>query len=215
VRCLAKGAWFGIAGIAVLVYASGGPALSQVTYAPVPPPADQAPAIPKEPPPASVVAPPPDVTAPVVEAPAVNAPAAAPTVLPPVTIEPVQPAPTETAPAAAPPVPAVEMPTPAKVGEVLKDVAKGDVKALRRGPLLIHGNYCGIGNRPGKEPVDALDAACMRHDACTNEHSLPSCACDNRLRNEAMAIAEDPATTPEIKALATTMAASMVVLICK
>ena len=105
---------------------------------------------------------------------------------------------------------------PAKqAGAVLKDVTKGDVKALRRGPLLVHGNFCGIGNRPGAEPTDALDEACMHHDACTTEGKMPSCACNDRLREEAMAISQDPRTPPKIQALATTMAASMVILICK
>ncbi len=36
-----------------------------------------------------------------------------------------------------------------------------------RGPgFLIYGNYCGPGNRgPAHRPIDALDAACMHHDA--------------------------------------------------
>lgn len=92
---------------------------------------------------------------------------------------------------------------------------KDDVKALRRGPLLIHGNYCGIGNRPGTPPVDLLDEACMRHDACTKTGKLPSCRCDNRLHDEAVAIAQDPRTPLKIQVLATSVAASMVVLICK
>ncbi len=90
-----------------------------------------------------------------------------------------------------------------------------DIKALRRGPLLIHGNYCGIGNRPGTPPVDLLDEACMRHDACTHTGKLPSCTCDNRLHDEAFAIAQDPRTPADLKVLATGVAASMVVLICK
>lgn len=90
-----------------------------------------------------------------------------------------------------------------------------DVKALRRGPLLIHGNYCGIGNRPGTPPVDQLDAACMRHDACTRTGKLPDCACDNRLHDEAFAIAKDPNTPADLKLLATSVAASMVVLVCR
>lgn len=109
------------------------------------------------------------------------------------------------------------------VGKSIDDLSKGkfgaaardDIKALRRGPLLIHGNYCGIGNRPGAPPVDALDAACMRHDACTHTNDLPSCRCDDRLRAEADEIAHDPASRPEIVALATAMSASMAVLVCK
>lgn len=109
------------------------------------------------------------------------------------------------------------------VGKSIDDLAKGklesaardDIKALRRGPLLIHGNYCGIGNRPGAPPVDALDAACMRHDACTHENDLPSCRCDDRLRIEADEVAHDPATPAEVATLAAATAASMSILICK
>ncbi len=114
--------------------------------------------------------------------------------------------------------------TPAEmVGQSVRDLGRGDitaaakddVKALRRGPLLIHGNYCGIGNRPGTPPVDLLDEACMHHDACTKTGKMPSCACDNRLHDDAVAVARDPRTPVDIQVLATTMAASMVVLICK
>ena len=93
--------------------------------------------------------------------------------------------------------------------------ARDDIKALRRGPLLIHGNYCGIGNRPGATPVDELDAACMRHDACTHTGSVPGCRCDDRLRTEAAEIAQDPSTRPDIRAIAAATAAGMAVLICK
>ena len=102
-----------------------------------------------------------------------------------------------------------------KAGAVIKDLAVGDVHALRRGPLLLHGNFCGIGGHPGLEPVDALDAACMRHDACTRTGSLPSCACDERLEREARVIADNPATTAELKALAVATAASMAILVCR
>lgn len=97
----------------------------------------------------------------------------------------------------------------------LAAAVKHDVTALRRGPLLIHGNYCGIGNRPGTPPVDLLDEACMHHDACTRTGRLPSCACDNRLHDDAVVIAQDPRTPVDIQMLATSVAASMVVLICK
>ena len=97
----------------------------------------------------------------------------------------------------------------------LPAVVKDDVAALRRGPLLIHGNYCGIGNRPGLEPTDPLDAACMHHDACTTDGKMPPCACDDRLRLASTAIAEDPGTAPEMKALALSVAASMAILVCR
>ena len=92
--------------------------------------------------------------------------------------------------------------------------ARDDIKALRRGPLLIH-NYCGIGNRPGTSPIDALDAACQRHDSCTHTGKLPSCRCDDLLRIETSEIAQDPAMSPDIRALAAATAASMLVLVCK
>ena len=97
----------------------------------------------------------------------------------------------------------------------LPAVVKDDVAALRRGPLLIHGNYCGIGNRPGSVPTDPLDAACMRHDSCTTDGKIPRCGCDDRLRRESTAIAEDADTTPDMKALALSVAASMAILICR
>ena len=109
------------------------------------------------------------------------------------------------------------------VGKSTQDLTRGDVAAaarddvtaLRRGPLLIHGNYCGIGNRPGTPPIDLLDAACMRHDSCTHTGKMPSCTCDNRLHDDAVAIAQDPRTPAAVQVLATTVAASMVVLVCK
>jgi hypothetical protein len=60
--------------------------------------------------------------------------------------------------------------------------------------LLIYGNYCGPGNNAPLPPIDALDAACARHDACVPDISLglPSCACHRRLQVEAGAVARDP-----------------------
>ena len=97
-----------------------------------------------------------------------------------------------------------------KAGAVIRDLAAGDVHDLRRGPLLIHGNYCGIGGRRGLAPVDALDAACRRHDACTRSDVVLNCTCDERLEREAVAVADDPA---ELKTLATATAASMAILV--
>ena len=139
----------------------------------------------------------------------------------PVAIVPAVPLPEEAGPAAPLPTPprADHIDTPAKTlekaGEVVEDLAKGDIKALRRGPLLIYGNYCGIGNRPRAAPVDELDAACMRHDACTHTGNLPSCTCDEHLQGEATAIAADESRPKKMRALAGAMAASMAVLICK
>ncbi len=60
---------------------------------------------------------------------------------------------------------------------------------VQDGALLFHGNYCGPGNRPGTRPVDALDAACMRHDFCGSPEGLKSCACNMKFQREAEAIA--------------------------
>ncbi|WP_246696574.1 hypothetical protein [Methylobacterium planeticum] len=70
-----------------------------------------------------------------------------------------------------------------------------------RGALLIHGNFCGPGNRgPGYPPIDALDVACMHHDACTPPPGdLPHCACHDRLHVEAGRVALDPAAPRSIR----------------
>ena len=83
------------------------------------------------------------------------------------------------------------------------------------GGLLFHGNYCGPGGRPGARPVDALDAACMRHDACARSTtSLPSCACNARLQREAEAVAQNPAQPPDIQFLASITAGVAPLMIC-
>lgn len=83
------------------------------------------------------------------------------------------------------------------------------------GGLLYHGNYCGLGSRPGTRPVDALDAACMRHDSCGRFNALPSCACNARLQYEAAAIARNPEQPPEIQFLASFTAAGAGLLLCQ
>ncbi|MCJ2126779.1 hypothetical protein [Methylobacterium sp. J-077] len=75
--------------------------------------------------------------------------------------------------------------------------------AANGGPkLLIHGNYCGPGNNAPLPPIDALDAACARHDACTPDVGLPSKACNLRLEHEAAAIARDPRQSDDVRSLA-------------
>jgi hypothetical protein len=67
------------------------------------------------------------------------------------------------------------------------------VAPLMHGALVFHGNYCGPGNKGiDPAPVDALDAACMRHDACVKDFQIPSCGCNARLAEEAAAVAADP-----------------------
>jgi hypothetical protein len=80
--------------------------------------------------------------------------------------------------------------------------------AVKHGELVFHGNYCGVGNRAGADPIDALDVACMHHDACTPTGKVQSCACNAKLAEEAGAVARDPAQTAELKSLATLTAAA-------
>jgi hypothetical protein len=65
-----------------------------------------------------------------------------------------------------------------------------------RGAILIYGNFCGPGNRgPAYAPIDALDLACARHDACSADSgsgAVTSCACNRRLEVEAGKVARDP-----------------------
>lgn len=78
---------------------------------------------------------------------------------------------------------------PARAQEIIPPGPDG------RGALLIYGNFCGPGNRgPGYKPIDALDRACARHDACSTDPAsgvLTSCACNRRLAAEAGRVARD------------------------
>lgn len=73
--------------------------------------------------------------------------------------------------------------------------------------MLIYGNYCGPGNNAPLPPIDVLDDACARHDACTPPHSLPSASCNARLQREADAIARDPRQPDGLRAMAGFIAA--------
>lgn len=68
--------------------------------------------------------------------------------------------------------------------------------------LLVHGNYCGPGNNAPLAPIDALDAACARHDACTPNGGLPTKACNLRLQREAAAISRDPRQPEALRSMA-------------
>jgi len=67
---------------------------------------------------------------------------------------------------------------------------------------LFHGNYCGPGNNAPAAPIDALDAACARHDTCTPISGLATKACNLRLQREAEAISRDPRQPSDLRALA-------------
>lgn len=47
----------------------------------------------------------------------------------------------------------------------------------------IYGNYCGPGNRGG-DPIDDLDAACMKHDKCYFDNGRDDCDCDTDIVND-------------------------------
>ena len=68
--------------------------------------------------------------------------------------------------------------------------------------LIVHGNSCGLGNRAPLPPVDALDAACARHDACTPRGGLPSRRCNLRLFREADLISRDPYQPDNVRSAA-------------
>ena len=74
--------------------------------------------------------------------------------------------------------------------------------------MLIHGNYCGPGNNAPRPPIDALDAACARHDACTPSGGLPSQACNLALQRDATLVSRDPRQPDDLRALAGFVAAT-------
>ncbi|WCS23216.1 hypothetical protein LOK46_18805 [Methylobacterium sp. NMS14P] len=86
---------------------------------------------------------------------------------------------------------------PARAQEIVPPGPSG------RGAILIYGNFCGPGSRgPGYPPIDALDLACAHHDACSPEPAsgtLPTCACNGRLRVEAGLVARDPAAPAQTR----------------
>lgn len=90
-----------------------------------------------------------------------------------------------------------------------KRAAAADTPAVvKHGELVFHGNYCGVGNRAGADPIDALDVACMHHDACTPSGGIQTCACNARLVEEAGAVVQDPRQPAELKSLATLVGAA-------
>lgn len=92
--------------------------------------------------------------------------------------------------------------------------APGLLDDLSRGALLLHGNYCGPGNRAPWPPIDPVDAACARHDSCTPPRGLPSCACNARLRAETAFLSRSPSLRPELRAVAGTVSAVAALLPC-
>lgn len=85
-----------------------------------------------------------------------------------------------------------------------------------RPKMLIHGHYCGPGNDgPGIAPVDALDTACMRHDACTPDVGLPTCGCHRQLKRAASLIATSSRQPEDIRMMAGLVAQGSDLLMCR
>ncbi|WP_267360291.1 hypothetical protein [Methylobacterium sp. GC_Met_3] len=93
---------------------------------------------------------------------------------------------------------------------------KGDLGRVVVGEELFHGNYCGRGQRgEGLPPIDALDAACMRHDACYDVAGYSSCACDATLRREASAVSDSPNVSLEVRRRALSVAEAATAMDCR
>lgn len=89
----------------------------------------------------------------------------------------------------------------------------------KKGDLVFHGNYCGPGSRGvDRPPVDALDEACMHHDACSpavGSGRLPTCGCNARLAREAGRVARRPGISDDERVAALFVAEGAKVLACK
>jgi hypothetical protein len=93
---------------------------------------------------------------------------------------------------------------------------KGDLGKVVAGQELFHGNYCGKGQRgEGLPPTDALDAACMHHDACYDTAGYSSCACDAALRREAATVSDSPDATLEVRRRALSVTEATAAMACR
>ena len=98
------------------------------------------------------------------------------------------------------------------------DLGNGLSGVLPKGALVFHGNYCGPGSRgAGRPPIDALDRACMHHDACSPPvgQGLPSCACNDELEREASLVAHSPRIREDLRSAAEFVAIGAKALACE
>ena len=80
-----------------------------------------------------------------------------------------------------------------------------------------HGNYCGNeASDPTfrKRPIDALDAACMRHDRCYLKHPNQTCGCNERLAAETGRLAQAPRLSEDLHQKARILETVFSVLSC-
>ncbi|WP_425374928.1 hypothetical protein [Methylobacterium segetis] len=93
---------------------------------------------------------------------------------------------------------------------------RGNLANVLTGAELFHGNYCGAGQRgEGLPPIDDLDAACQRHDACFDAAAHRSCACNAVLKREAAAVSERPGIALEVRRRALSVVQAAEVMACE
>lgn len=93
---------------------------------------------------------------------------------------------------------------------------KGDLGRVVAGKELFHGNYCGKGQRgQGLPPIDDLDAACMRHDACYDAAGYSSCACDAALKREASTVSDSESASLEVRRRALSVIEATAAMECR
>jgi hypothetical protein len=125
-----------------------------------------------------------------------------------------------------PQIPSFQRGSATHAGGPANELNTGDDRAERKlpggsaadaitGADLYHGNYCGRGDRgPGAPPMDELDAACMRHDACYDQRGDRSCACDKQLGQEAVAVSNMKSLSRELRARAAAVAEAASLMGC-
>lgn len=68
--------------------------------------------------------------------------------------------------------------------------AQPKVQRETAGRIAVYGNWCGpdhpkyLADVTPPAPIDALDAACMRHDQCYDTHGYLACGCDATFTQE-------------------------------
>ncbi|MCJ2103018.1 phospholipase A2 family protein [Methylobacterium sp. E-046] len=93
---------------------------------------------------------------------------------------------------------------------------KGDLGQVVASKELFHGSYCGKGQRgEGLPPTDALDAVCMRHDACYDTAGDHSCACNAALKREATVVADGSTASLEVRRRALSVVAAIAAMDCR
>ena len=106
---------------------------------------------------------------------------------------------------------------PSGASASVQDLApRGAIAPLMHGVPVFHGNDCGPGNTGGHpKPIDALDRACRRHEACVRDFEVPSCACRAPIAREAAAVASDRRAAADLREAAAFTARCAEALPCR